>query len=47
MNQNWNDQKEEEIEDFWMFELHSFFEFVKDSILILEFRIRISEIEGI
>jgi hypothetical protein len=22
MNQNWNDQQEEEIEDFWMFELH-------------------------
>ena len=43
MNQNWNNQQEKKIEDFWMFELHSFIEFVKDSILILDFRIWILE----
>jgi hypothetical protein len=47
MNQNWNDQQEKKIEDFWVFELHSTFEFVKDSILILDFGIRILDFAGI
>lgn len=47
MNQNWYNQQEKKIEDFWMFELHSTFKFVKDSILILDFGIRILDFVGI
>ena len=47
MNQNWYNQQEKKIENFWVFELHSTFKFVKDSILILDFGNWISDFAGI